>query len=280
MGLGCQTITWGGVVGTALGIVSVKDAWIITHGSDEQAIRDIAAVGYDGFEIFDGNLQRYVDDPEPMQGWMKETGLQLVGVYTSANFIYNDCLEDEFWRIERAADSAQQFQAPFLIAGGGAIRASGVRAGDFEVLARGLDRCAALAARRGLQAVYHPHLGSMVESPEDLEKLTKLSDIALCPDTAHVVAGGGDPVQMIHQYRDRIKYVHFKDYADGTFLPLGEGTVDLAGVVEALRGTDAARWWTTELDEAGNRGPAALAAKSLRVLQNLRTRGQLAAPRT
>jgi len=269
MSIACQTITWGGVVGNALGIVSIKDAWIITHGSDELALRDIAAIGYDGFEIFDGNLQRYVENPAPLQGWMRETGLALVGVYTSANFIYEDCLDDEFWRITRAADSAKQFDAPFLIVGGGAIRAEGRRDSDFESLARGLDRVSALASQRGLTAVYHPHLGTLVESPEHLERLLKLSDTQLCPDLAHVVAGGGDVVEMIREYRDRIPYVHFKDYADGRFLPLGEGSIDLVAVVETLGGTDLGSWWTTELDEAEGKSPAAAAARSLQVLRGM-----------
>jgi inosose dehydratase len=274
MSIAYGTITWGGVVGNPLGIVSVKDGWIITNGSDELALRDIAAVGYDGFEIFDGNLQRYVENPAPFRQWMKETDLTLVAVYTAANFIFEDCLEDEFWRMEKAADSAQQFGATFLVVGGGAIRFDGRRDSDYDALARGLDRIAAQAYRRGLQAVYHPHLGTLVEGPEQLDRLMKLTDIALCPDIAHVVAGGGDAVEVIRQYRDRIRYVHLKDYADGRFLPLSEGVIDFAAVVEALAGTDEGGWWAIELDEVTDRGPGAVAAKSLRVLNQLIHEGQ------
>ncbi|MCK9912733.1 TIM barrel protein, partial [Microbacteriaceae bacterium K1510] len=75
----------------------------------------------------------------------------------------------------------------------------------------------------GLITSYHPHLGTIVQAPDQLDKLMPLTYINLCPDTAHIEAGGGDPAAVIRKYADRIKYVHLKDYEDGNFLPLGKG---------------------------------------------------------
>jgi inosose dehydratase len=268
MSLGYQTICWGGVVGHPAGVTSVKDLFYVANGSDEQALREIAAAGYDGFEMFDGNLQPYVDDPGLFEGWVRETGLQLVAVYTGANFIYDDILEDEFWRLERAAAAAERFGATFLNFGGGAIRHDGPRSTDCDALARGLDRASALAERHGLVATYHPHLGTISQAPEQLDRLLALTDIRLCPDTAHILAGGGDPAHVIRRYRDRIAYVHLKDFADGQFLPLGEGRVDLPAVLAALGGSHNGGWWTVELDTT-DRPPGEIAAQNKRVLEAL-----------
>ena len=51
MKLGYQTITWGGVVGQAQGVTSIKDLFYQTYGSTEKAVQDIAAAGYQGIEI-------------------------------------------------------------------------------------------------------------------------------------------------------------------------------------------------------------------------------------
>ena len=81
MKFGYQTNTWGGVVGHPAGVTSIKVLFYLTYGSDERALRDIAAAGYAGFEIFDGNLQRYADDPTSLKRSMDETDLTLIAVY-------------------------------------------------------------------------------------------------------------------------------------------------------------------------------------------------------
>lgn len=268
MSFGYQTNTWGGVVGYPAGVTSIKDLYYLTYGSDEQALRGIAAAGYQGFEIFDGNLVRYVDDPAPLEGWMRETWLTLIAVYSGANFIYADCLDDEFARLEQAARLGQRFGASYHVVGGGAIRSGGPRDADYDALARGLDRFAAMTSPYGLQGLFHPHLGTIVQTPDELAHLLHITDISLCPDTGHIIAAGGDPAEVIRSYRDRIPYVHFKDWADGRFLPLGEGIMDLPGVVEALGGSPDGMWWTVELDET-NKDPRLAAQESLTALKDL-----------
>jgi inosose dehydratase len=48
-----------------------------------------------------------------------------------------------------------------------------------------------------------------------------------------------------------VKYTHLKDLTPGpfSFRPLGEGTIDLIGVVAALRAAGYDGWLTVELDE-------------------------------
>ncbi len=250
MKFGYPTITWGGVVGSAGGVTSVKDLFYRSPGNAEQALRDIAAAGYTGTEMFDGDLAEYEDEPETLLGWLRETKLQIVGVYTGANFIYGDILEDEMYKITRAAKLASQFGATRLVIGGGARRADGAHDGDFEALARGLDRAAAIAAAHGLESSYHPHMGTLVEAPEALARLMELSTIKFCPDTAHLAAGGGDPAALIRQYSERLAHVHLKDLDRDTmrFMPLGQGHLDFPGIVRAVREAGYDSWLMVELD--------------------------------
>ena len=171
----------------------------------------------EGVEPFGGNLTAYADRPGDFQRLLHETELRLVAVYSGANFIFPDVLEEELWRIERAASLASQFGAEHLVVGGGAQRARGTTAEDFERLAGALDEVVALAGRHDLQASYHPHLTTMVEGPEQLERIMARSRINFCPDTAHLVAGGGDPAELIRRHADRIVYVHLKDFVAEPF---------------------------------------------------------------
>ncbi|MFB9328666.1 sugar phosphate isomerase/epimerase family protein [Paenibacillus aurantiacus] len=257
MKIGYQTNTWGGVVGHPAGVTSVKDSYYLANGSTEQAIRDIAAAGYQGIELFDGNLVQYENRIDEFRRLLSDSGLALIGVYTGANFIYEDILPDEMAKIEKTAKLAAAAGAEHLVLGGGAVRAAGIRDEDFAALAKGLDSAAGIAKKYGLRASYHPHLGTMVERPDQLHRLMLLTDITLCPDTAHIEAGGGDPLEVIRKYGSRITTIHFKDYRSGAFVPLGEGGQPFADMLSLLREQGYDGWVTIELDSHDDPAKAA-----------------------
>jgi inosose dehydratase len=263
MHLGHHTITWGGVVGDATGVTSVKDLYYRTAGSMEQAFRDIAAAGYTGTEMFDGNLADL--GPERVRGLLAETGLSLVSVYTGANFIYDEILPDELHRVQRACALAQAAGAQRLVVGGGARRASGTTDQDYDRLAQALDQVVDLAEDAGLSATYHPHLTTIVESPTELERLLPQTRIGFCPDTAHLAAGGGDPAALIRRYPDRVRHVHLKDVRldPFAFLPLGQGELDFRDILRAVQEAGYDSWLLVELDSYdGDPAEAARISKS------------------
>jgi len=248
--LAYHSITWGGVVGAAQGVTSIKDLYYLSHGSVEEAVTDIAAAGYQGTEVFDGNLAAYADRPDVLQETLAASGVELVSVYTGANFIYADVLPDEMHRIRTACELASTFGAGRLVVGGGARRAAGTTAEDYDRLGKALDSVVDLAAEHGLEASYHPHLSTIVESPDELDRIMERTRIAFCPDTAHLAAGGGDPAAQIRQYGDRVRHVHLKDVAleTGTFLPLGQGDLDFRDILAAVREAGYDSWLVVELD--------------------------------
>jgi inosose dehydratase len=130
-----------------------------------------------------------------------------------------------------------------------------------------LDRVAARAAEHGIRAVLHPHVGTMVETGSDVQRVLDGSAISLCLDTGHLLIGGTDPAVLAAQVPDRIAHTHFKDvdlsyarkvrsgrltYTDavraGMYRPLGRGDVDVASIVEHLRGNGYDGWYTLEQD--------------------------------
>jgi inosose dehydratase len=250
MRLAYHSITWGGVVGAAQGVTSIKDLYYLSNGSVEDAVKDISAAGYEGTEVFDGNLAAYRDRPEVLTELFAATGVELVSVYTGANFVYADVLPDEMHRIRSACELASTFGASRLVVGGGARRASGTTAEDYDRLGAALDSVVDLAAEYGLDASYHPHLSTIVESPDELDRLMERTRIGFCPDTAHLAAGGGDPAQLIRRYADRLRHVHLKDIALETlqFLPLGQGDLDFPDIVRAVQEADYDSWLVVELD--------------------------------
>jgi len=250
MQVGYHSITWGGVVGDATGVTSVKDLSYRSYGSIERAVSDIAAAGYAGIEMFDGNLFDYADRPEELQGLLSDAGLELASAYTGGNFIYSEILDEELVRVSRAAKLAQLFGAGSLVVGGGARRSSGTRPEDYQALGSALDQVCDIAEAHGLVACYHPHLTTIVESPDELDRLMPLTRMAFCPDTGHLAAGGGDPAALIRSYGDRLQHVHLKDVRlePLEFVPLGQGSIDFSDVLAAVHESGYDGWLMVELD--------------------------------
>lgn len=144
----------------------------------------------------------------------------------------------------------------------------------WSALGRGIERAAALAEDRGLRVVLHPHHGTVVERPQDVERLLEITDVGLCLDTGHILVGGGDPLELARDAASRIVHVHLKDasasvaeqvsagrlgYRDavraGLYRPLGDGDLDVTAVVRVLEQSGYGGWYVLEHDEVLDREP-------------------------
>lgn len=130
-----------------------------------------------------------------------------------------------------------------------------------------LDRVAALAEEHGVRAVLHPHVGTLVENPDDVRRVLDGSAVALCLDTGHLLIGGTDPAELARQAAHRVAHVHVKDvdialarrvqagrlsYTEavraGMYRALGSGDVDVAAIVGALTACGYDGWYVLEQD--------------------------------
>jgi inosose dehydratase len=246
MRLGYQANGWGGVVGHPVGVTSIKDLFYLTPGDPRIAFDEIAAAGFEGVEMFDGSLIEHAD---ALPDELAQRSLSLNGIYSGANLIYPDVLEDELWRVRTACEAGAALGVEHFVIGGGAQRASGSTAEDYARLAQGLDEVARIARDSGLVPSYHPHMTTMAESPEQIERVLTATDISFCPDTGHLILGGGDPAELLRRWAERIDLIHLKDIdVDGGFVPLGDGVMDVDGVMAAVADIGFDGWLTVELD--------------------------------
>jgi inosose dehydratase len=137
----------------------------------------------------------------------------------------------------------------------------------WRVLLANLDRLAALAVDRGVRAVLHPHVGTMVESGAEVRRVLDGSGVSLCLDTGHLLIGGTDPAELARQAPERIAHLHLKDVdarlagrvqdgrltytegvRDGMYRPLGSGDVDVPAIVASLRAHGYDGWYVLEQD--------------------------------
>jgi inosose dehydratase len=123
-----------------------------------------------------------------------------------------------------------------------------------------------------------------VETPEELDKLMQHTDpqhLGLCLDMGHCCFGGGDPLQALKKYYDRIWHVHFKDYdpavgeksrqlhwdyfesvKQGVFCELGKGMVDFKSITDELLKRGYRGWIVVEQDVLPGMGDPKTCAKA------------------
>jgi inosose dehydratase len=267
MKIAYMTNAWGGVVGHPAGVTCVKDLFYLSTGSTKEAVSAISKAGYEMIEIFDGNLIEYAQSKEEFKELLNSNNITLLAVYSGANFIYDEIIKEEFYKIEKVAETASEFGAKHLVVGGGAIRSEGVKKEDYYILGQRLNEVINISRKYNLTANYHPHLGTIVQGPDQLDKLMPVTDINFCPDTAHIEAGGGSSVDIVEKYVNRINYIHLKDYDSGRFLPLGEGNIDFGKIINILSENGFEGEITVEAD--GYEGdPAKAAGLSYNYLSN------------
>ena len=163
----------------------------------------------------------------------------------------------------------------------------------WKTLLRNLDRLSSAAADRGLRAVIHPHVGTMIENRAEVDRVLDGSSIPLCLDTGHLLIGGTDPLDLVSTAPERIAHAHLKDVdaallgrvrageltyteavAQGMYTPLGTGDVDIAGVVERLQNQGYDGWYVLEQDtilaaEPEGEGPVRDVVRSVEYLESI-----------
>lgn len=137
----------------------------------------------------------------------------------------------------------------------------------WKCLMGNLDRLADAAVERGIVPTLHPHVGTMVEQPAEVDRVLTGSSIALTLDTGHLLIGGNDVVALTASAPDRIAHAHLKDVradlaeqvqrgeitytqavAAGMYVPLGTGDVDLAAILGTLKTAGYDGWYVMEQD--------------------------------
>ena len=90
-----QANCWGPLGGAAVGVTSIGQLFYQTFGDMSRAIAEIAAAGYQGVEMFDGNVVENPGGLGALKTALVGAGVELVAVYSGANFIFPDVLDQE-----------------------------------------------------------------------------------------------------------------------------------------------------------------------------------------
>jgi len=245
-----------------------------------EVLDEIVKAGYTGTEL--GPYGFLPTDPKQLRSELAKRNLPLLGAFTPLPLAHagqHDAALQSALEVGRLLSQAgatflvladELSPARMAVAGTVDEGRDGMNASQGDGGARLLDRVARAGRELGLASVFHHHCGTYIETPGEVERLLAMTDpqmLGLCLDTGHYLFGGGDPVDCARTHGKRIRHLHLKDvkpavleqvrreripYLDairmGVFCELGQGGVNLTGVIHELTAAGFDGWAVFEQD--------------------------------
>lgn len=166
---------------------------------------------------------------------------------------------------------------------------------DWTAMFEALDEVEKICAEHGLTHVLHPHVDSLIETADEIERCLAASSVSFVLETGHLLIGGYDPLRFARDHRDRVGLVHLKDVnldliddlstrrltlmqavQAGIFPSLGDGGAPIAEVITELERTGYRGWYVIEQDvaltdglPADGEGPIRDVARSVAYLRSI-----------
>jgi len=247
-----------------------------TREEMETAAREVSAIGYHSFESVKAAVYAFDLDLAAYKEVCDRYDLHPVSFY-----FHLPQLEDEeqfFSNIDNELEFIAKLDVKLI-----SLQATGKRPDmnnprympmdlkqkELEMIARFAEN----SQKFGIQSNLHPHRNTWVQYEDEIDYMLQNLDaklLSFVPDTAHLVCGNCDPVEVVRRYADRVRFTHFKDIMDpstkkdaeslgmasagmevfGDFCELGTGIVDFRSVFDVLKAANYQGPLCEELDKA------------------------------
>jgi len=291
---------------------SAPDSWGVLdypgpswEQSYEKMLDEMADAGYAGTEL--GPYGFFPTDPEILRPQLTKRRLNLLGSFVPVRMGDPAAGASVLERIRKVGKLLATLQAPFLVMAddqsarrnsySGRAHDPGcptLSAEQWRHVGKVVADAERVASEFDLDLVFHPHVATYVETPEECERFfdaTSHTNIGLCLDTGHCVYGQGDSVREAERYKDKLRFVHIKDckakvldqarakqwtfeeaIEHKVFTVIGQGDIDFPAFFRTLAKNGYSGWSVVEQDmKFGDTAipPAESVAASLKYLQGV-----------
>ncbi|MCG6659504.1 myo-inosose-2 dehydratase [Halomonas campisalis] len=242
----------------------------------EVCLEEGLKAGFSGFEL--GN--KFPRTPEALSAVLGRYGLALVSGWYSARLLERTpeeeiaAVQDHLNLLKACGAKVMVFcEVSRCIHGNQAVplsRRPHLSDADWQRLTEGLSVVGDYLKEQGVQLAYHHHLGTVVESQADVERMLDgtRDSVGLLLDFGHLSGAGGDPLAVAQRYASRINHVHCKDVRfgvldelrnrdksfldgvlDGLFTVPGDGDVEFLPALTHLREVGYQGWLVVEAEQ-------------------------------
>lgn len=244
----------------------------------EQCISEMALAGFTGSEV--GN--KYPRDTKDLKKALELRNVQIASAWFSS-FVVSRPFDEVAEEFIKHRDFLHEMGAKLIVVSEQSKSIQGkmdvpvfkdkpyFNDDEWERLARGLEDLGKLAAEKDMKIVYHHHMGTGVQTSEEIDRLMEMTNpelVYLLFDTGHLTYSGEEPEHILKKYIHRIKHVHLKDIREdvlekvkeedlsflqgvkiGTFTVPGDGTIDFEPLFKVLDENNYEGWFIVEAEQ-------------------------------
>jgi inosose dehydratase len=229
--------------------------WGFKPPDAEAAIKDVAALGFAGFESFGSILEAW----EPLGGLdarLQAAKLPLQSAYCDVNLTDPGARKAEVEKIVRWGGLIRKCGGKVAVIGPNGVKRAAFDFSEHKArIVDALNDIGKALADIGIVGALHQHTGTCIESRDETYAVMESVDtryVKFGPDVGQLQKGGSDPVKVVKDFLPVIRHVHMKDYDGGAhylgYCPLGRGKVDIAALTDLLEGSGNDLMIMAELD--------------------------------
>jgi inosose dehydratase len=267
---------------------SAPDSWGVLdypgpswEQSYEKMLDEMVEAGYTGSEL--GPYGFFPTDQRVLQPQLEKRKLKLLASFVPVKMTDLAASTAVIERIRKVGNLLAALKAPFLVmaddqsternAFSGRAYDKGcptLSAEQWKHVGKIVADAEKVATEFGLDLVFHPHVATYVETPEECERFydaTSHTNVGLCLDTGHCVYGHGDSVKEAEKYKSKLRLVHIKDcnvkvlgearrnkwtfeeaIEHKVFTTIGKGNIDFPAFFRTLVKNNYSGWMVVEQD--------------------------------
>lgn len=223
------------------------------------AVRDMASVGFHGFETFASIVNDY-DAKGTLAPLLHEYRIPLISGYATVQLIDTSTRKENLAQLIQWGKALEKNGGRFMV-----LAPNGVKRNEYTFaehktrIVDGLNEYAKAMNDLGLGAGLHQHTGTAVESRDETYAVMEAVDTRYCkfaPDVGQLQKGGADAAKVVKDFLPITVHMHLKDYRGwqhfAGYCPLGEGTVDLKAILDMVEGANPNANIMHELDGSAN----------------------------
>lgn len=197
------------------------DQSIGAHLTLDDCLSDCRQIGFDGIE----KGHKMPNEGPALKACLAEYGLRFVGGWHSTNILApNRTLDQELAALDQhitmskgaGTDVVIVCECSNTVHGNDNVAVNDrpvLTDAEWDRLMTGINALADHAAGQGMRFCYHHHMGTCIESAEDIDRFMAAAgpDVLLLLDTGHCTFGGADPAEVARKYMDRVGHIHAKN---------------------------------------------------------------------
>ncbi|HTH83285.1 MAG TPA: TIM barrel protein [Mucilaginibacter sp.] len=217
----------------------------ILWGPVEPALKDIAALGYVGYETFGSTIEDMEKKGTPLGPLLQKYQIPFISSFNGGNVLDPAKKQQSMENLIRWSKLVKGLGGKVIVYCADGGRKNYDYKEHKQNIIDSMNDYAKAITDQGLICALHPHTGTPIETQEEIDWVMNAVDtryMRFAPDIGQIQKGGGDPVKVVKDYLSLTEHMHLKDFAGQDHLDngyvgycaLGEGQVNLKAILDMM----------------------------------------------